>query len=589
MKEKSSKDMNGLQLYIRLLSYIKHQWPLFLLSVVGFTLYASTQAGFAKWMETVVQAIENSAVEHRGWLALSVLGLFIVRGLGTFMGNYFITRIARTLVHCLRLELFSHMQKLPSTFYNANSSGTLLSKLTYNVEQVTGAATNAVKVVIQEGLTVIGLFGYLLWLNWKLTLIFLFIGPFIGLLVSYVSKRFRRLSKKLQHSMGNVTNTASEAIKGYQVVRTFGGQKFEMDRFTEVSEKNRDQYLKLVITQSLSTPAVQLMVACALSLLMYLAMDPAIMSTMNTGQFIAFITAAGMLTKPLRQLTDVNSVIQRGIAAAESLFEVLDEAPESDTGALVAKQVTGAITFNDLSFRYPNTDKDVLSHIDLVIKPGQNVALVGRSGSGKSTLASLIPRFYDMADANQITLDNLPLQGYTLASLRSQIALVNQQVVLFNGTIADNIAYGDLASKSEVEIRQAAKAAHVMEFVDKLPEGLNTMVGENGVLLSGGQRQRIAIARAILKDAPILIMDEATSALDTESERYIQSAMEHVMQNRTTLVIAHRLSTIEKADLIVVMDQGEIVEQGTHDELIAQHGAYAQLHNLQFEDAVEHA
>ena len=313
------------------------------------------------------------------------------------------------------------------------------------------------------------------------------------------------------------------------------------------------------------------------------------MSTMNTGQFIAFITAAGMLTKPLRQLTDVNSVIQRGIAAAQSLFEVLDESPENDNGSLVAKNVAGAIAFNDLSFRYPNTDKDVLNHINLSIEPGQNVALVGRSGSGKSTLASLLPRFYDVPNAEQITLDNQSLQSYTLASLRSQIALVNQQVVLFNGTIADNIAYGDLANKPEEEIKQAAKAAHVMEFVDKLPDGLNTMVGENGVLLSGGQRQRIAIARAILKDAPILIMDEATSALDTESERHIQSAMEHVMRNRTTLVIAHRLSTIEKADLIVVMDQGEIVEQGTHDELLAKHGAYAQLHNLQFEDTPEHA
>ncbi len=589
MKKQTTQEISGLRLYLRLLTYIRHQWPLFLLSVAGFALYASTQAGFAKWMETVVQAIENNAIEHRGWLALSVLGLFVIRGLGTFMGNYFITRIARTLVHCLRLELFAHMQKLPSTFYNANSSGTLLSKLTYNVEQVTGAATNAVKVVIQEGLTVIGLFGYLLWLNWKLTLIFLFLGPFIGFLVSFVSKRFRRLSKKLQHSMGNVTNTASEAIKGYQVVRTFGGQDFEMNRFTEVSEKNRDQHMKLVITQSLSTPAVQLMVACALSLLLYLAMEPSIMSTMNTGQFIAFITAAGMLTKPLRQLTDVNSVIQRGIAAAQSLFEVLDESPENDNGTLVAKNVAGAIAFNDLSFRYPNTDKDVLNHINLSIEPGQNVALVGRSGSGKSTLASLLPRFYDVPNAEQITLDNQSLQSYTLASLRSQIALVNQQVVLFNGTIADNIAYGDLANKPEEEIKQAAKAAHVMEFVDKLPDGLNTMVGENGVLLSGGQRQRIAIARAILKDAPILIMDEATSALDTESERHIQSAMEHVMRNRTTLVIAHRLSTIEKADLIVVMDQGEIVEQGTHDELLAKHGAYAQLHNLQFEDTPEHA
>jgi subfamily B ATP-binding cassette protein MsbA len=586
MKESSNRpsEMNGLRLYLRLLSYVKRQWPLFLISVAGFALYASTQAGFAKWMETVVQAIEKGGLDNRGWLALSVLGLFMVRGTGTFLGNYFITRIARTLVHELRLELFQKMQRLPSAFYHQNSSGSLLTKLTYNVEQVTGAATNAVKVVIQEGLTVVGLFIYMVYLNWKLTLIFLVVGPLIGLLVSYVSKRFRRLSKQLQDSMGGVTNSASEAIKGYQVVRTFGGEAFEVERFNRVSLKNRDQFMKLMITQSLSTPIVQFMVACALAALMYFAMDPEIMATMNTGEFIAFITAAGMLTKPLRQLTDVNSVIQKGIAAAQSVFETMDEPAENDNGSRTLLRAKGAIDINGLTFRYPNTDRDILKQIDLHIEPGQQVALVGRSGSGKSTLAGLLPRFFDTAQPEHILLDGYPLQDYRLDDLRDQIALVNQQVILFNGTIAENIAYGALASRSKAEIEAAAKAAHVMEFVEQYPKGLDTLVGENGVLLSGGQRQRIAIARAILKDAPILIMDEATSALDTESERHIQLAMERVMEGRTTLVIAHRLSTIEHADLIVVMDQGRIVEQGSHKALLAQGGAYAQLHNLQFEE-----
>jgi subfamily B ATP-binding cassette protein MsbA len=587
MKERSehhSEEGNGLRLYLRLLSYVKRQWPLFLISVAGFALYASTQAGFAKWMETVVQAIEKGGLENRGWLALSVLGLFVVRGTGTFLGNYFITRIARTLVHELRLELFQKLQRLPSAFYHKHSSGTLLAKLTYNVEQVTGAATNAVKVVIQEGLTVIGLFIYMVYLNWKLTLIFLVVGPLIGLLVSYVSKRFRRLSKQLQDSMGSVTNSASEAIKGYQVVRTFGGESFEIDRFNRVSLKNRDQFMKLMITQALSTPVVQFLVACALAALMYFAMEPEIMATMNTGEFIAFITAAGMLTKPLRQLTDVNSVIQKGIAAAQSVFETMDEPAEQDTGSRTLSRANGALELSNLTFRYPGTDRDVLKQIELTIEPGQHVALVGRSGSGKSTLAGLLPRFFDTEKPEQILLDGHPLQEYKLNDLRDQIALVNQQVILFNGTIAENIAYGALSSRTREEVEAAAKAAHVMEFADQLPDGLNTMVGENGVLLSGGQRQRIAIARAILKDAPILIMDEATSALDTESERHIQSAMERVMEGRTTLVIAHRLSTIEHADLIVVMDQGRIVEQGSHKALMDKGGAYAQLHNLQFDD-----
>ena len=586
MKSSSSHTSDSLKMYARLLGYVKGQWHFFILSILGFAGYASTQAAFAKWMEEVVDAVEKGHFDNRLFLALAVLGIFLARGVGNFVGNFFITRIARTLVHQLRVELFAQLQRLPSAFMSKTTSGELLSKLTYNVEQVTGAATNAVKVVAQEGLTVVGLFGYMLWLNWKLTLVFLFVGPLIGIVVSYVSKRFRKLSTNLQNSMGDVTQSASEAIKGYQVVRAFGGQDAEMQRFVAASDKNRKQFMKMVVTQSLSTPAVQFLVALALAFLMYLAMDPVFMASMNTGQFIAFITAAGMLTKPLRQLTEISSVVQRGLAAAESLFSVFDEAPESDKGTREVPRVSGRIDFEIPTFSYPNSDREVLKNISLSIDAGLSVALVGRSGSGKSTLAGLLPRFYDVVEGN-VLLDSVPIQDYTLANLRDQIALVNQQVVLFNGTIAENIAYGSLADKSEEEIMAAAQAAHVLEFTNKLPDGLNTVVGENGVLLSGGQRQRIAIARAILKDAPILIMDEATSALDTESERHIQSALEEVMKDRTTLVIAHRLSTIESADLIVVMDQGAIVEQGTHEELLAKQGAYAQLHGLQFKESVD--
>lgn len=583
---KKSNDGNGLYIYGRLLTYIREHWVHFLLSLLGFSLYASTQAAFAKWMESVVDALDKGLLDQRLWLALGVMTIFFVRGIGTFLGNYFISLIARSLVHKLRIQLFEKLQSLPSQYYHKNASGVLLSKLTYNVEQVTGAATDAIKVVVREGLTVVGLFGYLLWLNWKLTLIFLIVGPVIGLLVTYVSRRFRKLSRGLQNTMGGVTNVASEAIKGYQVVRSFSGQAFELERFRKASEKNRDQQMKMVVTSSLSTPAVQLLIATALSVLMYIAMDPVIIAQMTAGQFIAFLTAAGMLTKPVRQLTEINNVIQKGISAAQSIFEVLDEPNEVDDGEIEVDRSNGDVVIKGLTFTYPDTNREVLTDIYLHIPAGTSVALVGRSGSGKSTLASLLPRFFDCSP-EYIELDGKPLQSYSLKSLRNQIALVNQQVVLFNGTIAENIAYGSLADKSEAEIMAAAQAAHVLEFTDKLPEGLNTVVGENGVLLSGGQRQRIAIARAILKDAPILIMDEATSALDTESERHIQSALEEVMKDRTTLVIAHRLSTIENADLIVVMDQGAIVEQGTHDELLAKQGAYAQLHGLQFKESLD--
>lgn len=583
-KQQSTPAVEGTwQLYRRLLVYVKPYWFAFVISFLAFALYGATQAWSARWLELVVNAVEQGALDQRTMLALMVLGIFALRGVATFLGNYTISHVARQVIHGLRTDLFDRMLTLPASFYHQNASGHLLAKLTYNVEQVTGAVTDAVKTALREGLTVIGLSAYLLYLNWKLTLIFVLAAPFIGLVVTVASRRIRKLSRRLQESVGDITSAASETIKGYQIVRIFGGTEFERDRFHGASEHNRRQFMKMVVTQSLNTPTVQFLIAMALAGLLFVAMHPDVMGEMTTGGFVAFLTAAGLITKPLRQLTDLSSVIQKGVAASEAVFEVMDVEPERDSGTRSVERVAGALEMRGLGFRYPGQEQPALQDVSLHIPAGKTVALVGRSGSGKSTLASLLPRFND-GWQGEVLLDGVPLQEYTLESLRSQIALVNQQVVLFNGTIADNIAYGAMAGASEEQILAAAKAAHVTEFLERMPEGIHTMVGENGVLLSGGQRQRIAIARAILKNAPLLILDEATSALDTESERHIQAALAEVVKGRTTLVIAHRLSTIERADLIVVMDHGRVVEQGTHEELLARGGAYAALHAMQFQD-----
>ncbi len=577
-----STDASAWQIYRRLLKYVGRLWVGFVISFIGFAIYGAGQALSAKWLELVVDTVQKGAYDQRYFLAGAVLGIFLLRGLGAFIGNYSLAYVGREVIHRLRTQVFEQLLLLPSQYYSHHSSGELLAKLTYNVEQVTESVTNAIKVLFREGLTVAGLLGYMFYLNWKLTLIFIAAGPLIGFVVSIAARRMRKLSKRIQQSVGDITEAASESIKGYQVVRIFGGAEAEKERFEAASGKNKQQFMKLVVTKSLNTPLIQLLVALALSALLFLAMHPDVMGSMSTGGFVAFLTAAGMITKPLRLLTDVTSIVQKGIAAAESLFEVLDEPVEQNTGTRSLERV-GDIEFRHLSFAYPGTDKSVLQDICLRLPQGKTVALVGRSGSGKTTLASLLPRFND-GWSGELLVNGEPLESFTLESLRSNISLVNQNVVLFNGTIAENIAYGSMAGASESAILAAAEAAHVMEFVERLPEGIHTRVGENGVLLSGGQRQRIAIARAILNDAPILILDEATSALDTSSERHIQEALEGVIRGRTTLVIAHRLSTIEKADIIVVMEEGRIVERGSHSELLEQQGAYAKFHILQTTD-----
>ncbi|MES3676810.1 lipid A export permease/ATP-binding protein MsbA [Halomonas elongata] len=574
---------SGWTLYKRLLGYVRPHWRAFSLAIVGYVLYAASSTALAEMMKRLIDGIQDPDAAFRLWLPLFVVGMFAFRGLGTFLGTYFMSNVARNLVHALRCDVFNHMLHLPGRFFDSHSSGHLISRVTYHVEQVTGAATKAITILLREGLFVIGLIIYLLWTNWMLTLLFLAVTPMIGGVVSYASKRFRSISRRIQRSMGDVTHVASEALSGYRVVRTHGAEAYEKARFAEASEVNRRQSMKEALTKATSTPVIQLMVALALALLVWLAMSPALMANMTPGEFVAFITAASLMAKPVRQLTEINATVQKGIAAAAELFGLLEEEPEEDLGDRDPGRLEGRVRFEDVHFAYGEDQPEVLKGIDLEVAPGEMIAIVGRSGSGKSTMMSLLPRFYHPT-AGRILIDDVPIETYRLAPLRRCIALVSQQVMLFNASIADNIAYGvDHADPAAIEA--AARAAHAHEFIENLSEGYDTVVGENGVMLSGGQRQRLAIARAIFKDAPLLVLDEATSALDTESERYIQAALEEVCRDRTTFVIAHRLSTIERADRILVMEAGEIVEQGNHAELLARDGAYAALHRLQFRES----
>ncbi|WP_288355202.1 lipid A export permease/ATP-binding protein MsbA [uncultured Cycloclasticus sp.] len=576
---KKAPSSTSIKIYLRLLEYVWPYWKPFSVSLLGFLIFALTQPALAALMEYLVDSLQAENRSEIYWVPLATICIVFFRGIGSFLGSYYIAKVANNVVHNLRCEIFNKYTALPNSYFDDQNSGHLLSRVTYNVSQVTSAATDAIKVVVREGLTIIGLLGYLLYMNWALSLIFLAIAPIIGLLVRYAGKRFKAISKRIQTSMGDITHVSSELINNYRVVRSFGGEDYEKKRFKEASFSNFKQAMKMVQTSAINTPVLQLIVACALALMIYLAL--LLMTNSTPGEFVAYITAAGLIPKPIRQLSEVNAKIQKGIAGAETVFEVLDTEPEKDAGDYVANTVKGKIEVKSLNFKYPESSNMVLNNINIDIKPGMMVALVGKSGSGKTTLANLVPRFYTHQQGH-ILLDGVDVNQYTLKNLRQHISLVTQNVTLFNDSIANNIAYGALKNTSLEDIKKAAKDANAYDFIEQLPEGWETIVGENGVKLSGGQRQRIAIARALLKKAPILILDEATSALDTESERNIQTALDTAMKNRTTLVIAHRLSTIEKADLILVMENGEIIEQGNHHELVAKNGKYTQLHQTQF-------
>ncbi len=578
----SKTSLSGVTLYFRLMSYVLPSMFCFLLSVFGYVLYSSMQPALAVLLKHIVDVVSNGkVVESRSLMSMAIPGVFLVRGLGIFFGSYGMAKVSNNVVFDLRTNMFNKMMTLPSSYFNKMSNGRLLAKLTYDTEQVTDSVAQAAQVILREGFTVMGLLSYMFYTNWRLSLVFIFVIPFIAVVVRYASSRFRKLSLNIQNAMGGVTDVALEAIKGHEIVKIFDGVTHEKQRFLGVVHENRCSQLKMKLTESLNVPIIQFLIAVVLALLIWLALNPAISSTMTSGDFVAFIGAAGMLTRPMRELTSVNSILQKGIEAAQSIFTFLDQDGEVDKGTKSVARMKGEIEWRDLSFHYAGTDKNTLNNITLSLPAGKKLALVGHSGSGKSTLANLIPRFYDV-EGECLFLDGENINDYQLDNLRKNIAFVNQQVVLFNGTIQENIAYGSLKGVPEEEVIEAAKAANAWEFIQELEFGLKTIVGENGVLLSGGQRQRVAIARAILKNAPILIFDEATSSLDTESERFIQKALDTLMENRTTIAIAHRLSTIEHADIIAVIDHGEIVEKGSHAELLALNGAYAKLYNQQF-------
>jgi subfamily B ATP-binding cassette protein MsbA len=603
---------SGFQTYLRLLRYVGRYWLAFVISVLGLFMHSAAEIAFVDLLGYITDTVGamNSAqgtasslpsagitssianavyggpnlVDGAIVIPVFLIAISVLRGIGYLVGSYGLAYVSNFLVHALRTDILSKYLHLPSDFFNRSMSGHLVSVVTFNVQQVTEAGTRAIKTLLQQGSLVLGLMGYLFYINWKLTLFFIAVMPFIAFLVSAVSKRFRLISKRIQSAMGDVTHVTQEVVNGYQEVRMFAGAKVEQARMDLASHNNRRQNMKMAFTEGLSNPLVMMIVSLAFAAITAFMLSPSILSSMTAGSFITFLVASGMLVKPIRQLTEINSAIQRGIAAAQSIFEVLDADSEVDAGSIEVRSAKGQFEFCDLSFSYQGSDKQVLSDINFTVDAGQTVALVGSSGSGKSSLVNLIPRFYNL-EQGSILLDGNNINEYSLSSLRQQIAIVSQKVTLFNGSIFSNIAYGDLAGNSADQVKAAAKMANADKFIDGLPDGYDTLIGDDGVMLSGGQRQRIAIARAILKDAPILILDEATSALDTDSERYIQAALDGLIKDRTTFVIAHRLSTVEKADRILVMESGRIIEQGSHSELLATGGRYAQLYNHEFDSA----
>lgn len=568
--------------YKRLLQYAKPYRAGFIAAIIGMIGYALVDATFISLIQPFIDhGIQDKDTGFLKYAPLVVVLMFILRGICHFVATYCISWVGGHIVKDIRQKLFSHIMRLPVSFHDQHSTGELISKITYDAEQVKQSLTKALIVLVREGAFIIGLITVMFYHSWQLSLIFFLIAPLIAVIVSFVSKRFRQLSKHIQQAMGGVTTSSEQMLNGHKVILSFGGQTLEDKRFSDINNNTRTQGIKMDSAQAISSGIIQLIASFALAFVIYMSSSPEMLNQLSAGSFSAIVTSMVVLLKPLKQLTTVNSDFQRGIAAATSIFDILDHLPEQDSGTLELPRVNGEIRFEQVSFQYPGHQQKVLDNISFVVKPGQTVALVGRSGSGKTTISSLLPRFYQV-EQGTILLDGQDIRQYRLASLRAQIAVVSQHVTLFNDSIANNICYGMTQPVSEEYLLDVAEKAHVLEFATKLPQGLNTIVGENGVSLSGGQRQRIAIARALLRQAPILILDEATSALDTESERKIQSALNELLKGRTSIVIAHRLSTIENADNIIVMDQGRIVEQGDHATLLAQNGAYAQLYKLQF-------
>ena len=566
----------------RLLSYVKPYRLGFAAAAFGMLGYALVDVFFISQLEDFIDiGINQKNTDYLRYAPLFIIGIFILRGVFNFIASYCLNWVGTHVVQEMRRQLFRHYIRLPVSFHDQHSTGELISKVTYNTEQIKQATSKALAVLLREGVFVIGLLVMMFWISWQLSSIFLLIAPVIAIVVRLVSKRFRLLSRNIQGAMGEVTTCSEQMLNGHKVILSFGGQQIEEQRFAKVNNLTRRQDVKMEATRAISVSSIQIIASFALAFVIYMASFPEMLDSLTAGKFTTIVGSMMMLLRPLKQLTTVNSEFQRGLAAANSVFDVLDQPLEQDTGTAVLDNVSGEIRFENVNFSYPGHDKQVLFDISFNAPAGKTIALVGRSGSGKTTISSLLPRFYEISSGG-IFIDGHNIRDCTLASLRLQMAVVSQHVTLFNDSIANNISYGCTEPVSEERLLAVAEKAHVLEFASQLKDGLNTVIGENGVSLSGGQRQRIAIARALLREAPILILDEATSALDTESERKIQAALNELLKGRTSIVIAHRLSTIENADSIIVMDQGRIVEQGDHTSLLAQNGAYAQLYKLQF-------
>ena len=567
-------------LYLRLLGYVRPYWRIFILSIVLMAASAATEPAFPALMKPLLDGGFSGNTAYPPWLLpLLIVGVFLLRGVLGFCADYAMSWVSNKIVLDLRNDMFKRLVQLPTDFFDNQSSGAVMSRIAYDVMGVTSAATGVLTTLIKDSLAVIGLLAWMFWLNWQLSLIALLLIPVVALVVRGFSSRLRVTSRAVQQAMGEIMHVLEESIEAHKVVKIFGGQAYEARRFVAASGQQRGQAMRQTIAAAALGPIVQVFAAIVLAIIITIAMRQSAAGGATVGDFVSFITAMLMLLAPLKRLTDINAPLQRGLAAAESVFDLIDEVPEDDQGTVELGRAQGQVEFRAIRLRYPEAGREALAGINLAIPAGQTVALVGASGSGKTSLANLLPRFYH-STAGEILIDGHPIETLTLSSLRANIALVSQDVVLFNDTVAANIAYG-LGEVPRGQVEAASRAAHALEFIEAMPQGFETLIGENGVKLSGGQRQRLAIARAILKNAPILILDEATSALDTESERHVQAALDVLMKNRTTLVVAHRLSTIEHADRIVVLEAGRIIEEGRHTELLAKEGAYASFYRMQ--------